>query len=92
MDDPTQSYASMDGAARAALRVRTLKETSTSFQFVLRYKRRVSRQFNLYLNCLVLLRRRAGNEYRETNPKVNHRKTSTLETPSGPSAPRLRAA
>ena len=92
MDDPAQTYASMDGAVRAALCIRTLKETSPSFKFLLSYKRRLSRRFDLHLNCLALLRGRAENEYRETNPKVNNRKTSTPERPSGPSTAPRRAA
>ena len=92
MDDPAQTYASMDGAARAALCIRTLKETSPSFKFLLRYKRSLSRRFDLSLNCLALLRGRPENEYRETNPKMNNRKTSTPERSSGPATPSRRAA
>ncbi len=73
MDDPAQTHESMDQAARAALCLRTLTETSPSFKFLLRYKRSLSRQFDRWLACLALFPLGAENRNRETNPNLNNR-------------------
>ena len=73
MDDLAQTHESMDEAARTALCIRTLTQTSPSFKFLLRYKRSLSRQLDRWLACLARFPMGAQNNNRETNSKMNNR-------------------